>query len=72
MTWHVGRPEDQASHVQVDFDLVADGTRVTLIHSGWQALGAEAAATRASYRTGWDMVFVTRFARACARQTVPA
>ena len=72
MTWHVGRPEDQASRVHVGFDAVADGTRVTLTHDNWQALGAEATAIRASYQSGWERVFRTRYARACAGQTVRA
>jgi len=65
MTWHVGRPEDQASHVRVGFDVVADGTKVTLIHDNWQALGSEAAALHGVYHTGWGMVFVQRYAKAC-------
>ncbi|MDJ0827508.1 MAG: SRPBCC domain-containing protein [Rhodobacter sp.] len=72
MTWHVGRSEAQASHVSVDFVAVADGTRVTLVHSGWQALGTEATAIRAGYVTGWDYVLHIRFARACGRMPVPA
>lgn len=66
MTWHVGRPEAQASHVEVTFTTVADGTRVTLIHSGWDALGTDAVALREGYRTGWDGVFRERYASACA------
>ncbi|MDF0599188.1 SRPBCC domain-containing protein [Psychromarinibacter sp. C21-152] len=71
MTWHVGRPEAQASHVEVTFTAVADGTRVTLVHSGWAALGTDAAALRDNDRTGWDGVFCTRYAMACAALTVP-
>jgi hypothetical protein len=33
-----------------------DGTRVELVHSGWEAYGDDAAASRASYDTGWDIV----------------
>ncbi len=52
MTWHVGRPEEDATHVQVSFDAVADGTRVRLIHDGWDG----ATARRDSYATGWTSV----------------
>ena len=72
MTWHVGRPETQASHVRVSFDVVADGTLVTLVHDNWQALGDEAVALRAGYFKGWDMVFVQRFGAACQRVLVSA
>jgi len=65
MAWHVGRPADQATDVHVTFDVVADGTRVTLVHSGWQALATDAVATRKSYHSGWDMILRTHFAPAC-------
>jgi uncharacterized protein YndB with AHSA1/START domain len=39
-TWCPGRPEDRHETVQVDFEVEADGTRVTLIHQGWDR-GAE-------------------------------
>ncbi len=68
MTWHVGRPEDQASHVQVTFDVVAEGTQVTLIHDNWQVLGEVAVAQHASYLTGWDKVLGGCYSRACAAQ----
>ncbi|MCP3970235.1 MAG: metalloregulator ArsR/SmtB family transcription factor [Rhodobacteraceae bacterium] len=65
MAWHVGRPASQATKVRLSFDVVAGGTRVTLVHSGWQALGAEATVIRVGYLTGWDSVFCTRFAACC-------
>jgi hypothetical protein len=64
MSWHVGRAEDQASHVRVTFEVVADGTRVRLVHDNWQALGAEAGQLRAGYHSGWDMVFAMRYGQA--------
>lgn len=66
MTWHVGRSADQASAVSVSFDVVADGTQVTLIHDGWEALGDAAQALRQGYTSGWDGVFGVNYARACA------
>jgi hypothetical protein len=38
---------------------------VRLTHTGWEALGASAAATREGYDRGWESVFVQRFAEAC-------
>ncbi|WP_172296718.1 SRPBCC domain-containing protein [Pseudoruegeria sp. HB172150] len=72
MTWHVGRPEDQASHVHVSFDVVADGTKVTLIHDNWRALGAEAASLRQNYHSGWDTVFCALYAGAAQSVMVTA
>ena len=36
-TWHPGRAEDRRGTVQVEFQVEADGTRVTVIHYGWSA-----------------------------------
>ena len=72
MSWHVGRPEAQATEVAVDFVTVADGTQVTLTHSNWQALGTEAAAIRAGYHTGWDMVLGAAYAGAATKVLVRA
>ena len=65
MNWHVGRPESEATHVSICFDVVADGTRVTLVHSNWEILGETAIALHAGYAAGWNMVFVQRFAAVC-------
>ena len=37
-TWHPGRA-DRGERVQVEFSVEADGTRVTLTHSGWDLSG---------------------------------
>ncbi len=34
-TWHPGRREDRGETVEVEFQVEADGTRVTLTHRGW-------------------------------------
>ena len=39
-TWCPGRQEDRGETVQVEFQVDADGTRVTLIHSGWDRSAA--------------------------------
>ena len=72
MRWHVGRPEDQATHVRVTFDVVADGTKITLIHDNWQVLGNEATAMRENYQNGWDFVFMTCFGQLATAQKMPA
>ena len=40
-TWHPGARADDRQTVDVDFRVEADGTRVTLIHSGWHLAGVE-------------------------------
>lgn len=37
--WHPGRLEDHGETVRVEFQVEADGTRVTLVHSGWHRMG---------------------------------
>ena len=54
-TWHPGRSPDQPSQVEVTFTAIGAQTRVVLEHSGWQALGDQAAA-RAEYEQGWPEV----------------
>jgi hypothetical protein len=49
LTWHPGRSRDPAGRVDVRFIAVADGTRVELEHSGWEAFGERASAVRRAY-----------------------
>lgn len=51
-TWHPGAPDDSSasSEVEVSFEADEDGTRVVLVHRGWeQAYGEAAAQRRRSY-----------------------
>lgn len=66
LAWHVMAPEDQATQVEILFTPNGTGTRVDLVHRGWEILGAEAASRRGSYDSGWVHVFEDRFAKACA------
>lgn len=72
LDWHVMAPENQATQVEVLFLPAAGGTRVELVHSGWEILGEEGARKRDSYDGGWVGVFETAFARACATAQLPA
>jgi uncharacterized protein YndB with AHSA1/START domain len=47
-TWLPGGPGDRSQTVDVEFRVEADGTRVTLIHTGWDAAGVPACALRFS------------------------
>ncbi|MBA4099397.1 MAG: hypothetical protein C0484_21835 [Rhodospirillum sp.] len=62
MTWHPGRAADPHTVVELSFAAERDATRVRLVHRGWEALGAQAAAARESYDGGWETVFVRDFA----------
>jgi hypothetical protein len=49
LTWHSGKDRDDRQTVDIEFCVEADGTRVTLIHSGWEMAGVQARAICASY-----------------------
>ncbi|MEM1301366.1 MAG: metalloregulator ArsR/SmtB family transcription factor [Pseudomonadota bacterium] len=70
MTWHVGRSEGEATHVDIRFDPVPEGTRVTLIHDGWSVHGAAATSMRANYHAGWDHILTACYGQACAAMLV--
>ncbi|MEO0485675.1 MAG: metalloregulator ArsR/SmtB family transcription factor [Pseudomonadota bacterium] len=65
LNWYVGRSESEATFIDVRFEAQDNGTRVTLIHDGWAALGAPAPQIRGGYYTGWDMVLGECFQRHC-------
>jgi uncharacterized protein YndB with AHSA1/START domain len=54
-SWHLGRPE--ATEVELRFTPEGAGTRVELVHRGWDGLGDEGAGRRSRYDSGWDFVF---------------
>ena len=55
-SWHPGRGEQMAQQVEVTFTPEDEGTRVDLVHTGWEALGDGAADAVASYESGWETV----------------
>jgi hypothetical protein len=56
-SWHVGRPADQATEVEIHFKDVADGgSRVELEHRAWERISDDPRAMRDRYDSGWDMV----------------
>jgi uncharacterized protein YndB with AHSA1/START domain len=62
LSWHPGRSPDMAQEVEVTFVPAGTSTTVELVHRGWQNLGEEAVAVRASYEGGWETVFLGAFA----------
>jgi DNA-binding transcriptional ArsR family regulator len=55
-TWYPGLPVAAGTHVDVRFDATESGTRVTLVHSGWEVRGDDAKTIRNNYDSGWDLV----------------
>jgi uncharacterized protein YndB with AHSA1/START domain len=70
-SWHPGGPEEQAQTVEVSFVAIAEGTRVTLTHTGWEKLGKDAEAAWSGYNSGWESVFVGSFAGYARQQSTP-
>jgi uncharacterized protein YndB with AHSA1/START domain len=60
-TWHPGRDVESAQWVEVSFEPAGPGSRVKLVHGGWEALGEIAPILRREYAHGWQHVFAELF-----------
>jgi uncharacterized protein YndB with AHSA1/START domain len=67
-TWHPGY-DDPTQHTDVEVTFVAEGagTRVELVHVGWERLGERAAETVRGYDNGWNLV-LGRYTAAAANR----
>jgi uncharacterized protein YndB with AHSA1/START domain len=61
-SWHPGREPGSAQWVDVVFEGAPAGSRVTLTHGGWEALGEIAPILRREYAKGWPDV-LAQYAR---------
>jgi uncharacterized protein YndB with AHSA1/START domain len=61
-SWHPGREPASAQWVTVEFVPNAGGSRVTLTHGGWEALGEIGPLLRQEYVPGWRHVLGDLFA----------
>jgi hypothetical protein len=52
-TWHPSKDESTAQDIEVRFHSEGTGTRVVLISTGWEKLGAKARRARKAYSLGW-------------------
>jgi hypothetical protein len=53
--WHIGRAAEAATDVELRFVDLGDGTtRLEIVQSGWEALGADALAYREANTGGWS------------------
>ena len=71
-SWHPGRDPAGAQWIEVAFRANPAGTRVTLVHGGWEALGERATVSREAYRNGWPTVFGQRYREYCVAAGGPA
>jgi uncharacterized protein YndB with AHSA1/START domain len=57
LTWHPSGAQDRVQTVDVEFHIEADGTRVTLIHTGWDAPGVPTCRLPTQYEARWPAIF---------------
>jgi uncharacterized protein YndB with AHSA1/START domain len=66
-SWHPGREPATAQWVEVVFAPAGGGSRVTLTHGGWEALGEIGPLLRQGYVSGWQDVLGVVYAAFAAR-----
>lgn len=67
LAWYPGRGQAHATDVEITFAPIGNGTRVTVVHTGFDRPGAGGTASAASYSSGWAHVLGECFARHCAK-----
>lgn len=67
LMWNPGGGAAADTLVEVTFEMLPNGCRVTLTHSGWEALGESAGPMRDGYNSGWVHVFEEQYASACQK-----
>jgi len=67
LTWNPGGGAAADTLVEVGFEMTPRGCRVTLTHSGWEALGDSGTGMRNGYNSGWVHVFEERYHEACQK-----
>ncbi|MGI9391531.1 MAG: SRPBCC domain-containing protein [Boseongicola sp.] len=67
VSWYVGRPESEATVVDIRFESTDGGTQLELTHSGFEALGTDGQSTRDGYDQGWVGVLNKSFAAHCKK-----
>jgi hypothetical protein len=66
------RAPDRDQTVEVEFQAEADGTRITLIHTGWQLAGVQAGALQADYTAQWSSILRLYFSEFVSTQMLLA
>jgi uncharacterized protein YndB with AHSA1/START domain len=57
-TWHIGRDATQATDVLLTFVHLGDGTsRLDIVQTGWERLGADGQSFREANSAGWGGLF---------------
>ncbi|MDX1436948.1 MAG: SRPBCC domain-containing protein [Anaerolineales bacterium] len=62
-SWHPGYEVEQAQEVEVTFEADGDGSRLHLVHRGWEERVKVHPEVRDGYEAGWDIVLGKYLAR---------
>lgn len=62
--WHIYGQREDATQVDIRFAASGDATTVTIVHRGWERLGARADDLRRRNVQGWDGL-LPHYLRAC-------
>lgn len=63
--WHIGSDRSDATEVDVTFTAHGDATIVSIVHRGWERLGASGEERRRRNQRGWEGL-LPHFQAACA------
>ena len=63
--WHLRFDRADATEVEITFAPAPDGTAVTIVHRGWEQLGAQGPDRRARNERGWACL-LPHYVAACA------
>ena len=63
--WHIYGERADATEVDIRFAPVGDSTTVTIVHRGWERLGARGEELRKRNRSGWERL-IAHYAPACS------
>jgi uncharacterized protein YndB with AHSA1/START domain len=63
-TWHIESGPADATEVEISFAAAGERTSVTIVHRGWDGLGAQGPERRRRNRAGWAGV-LPDYRRAC-------
>jgi uncharacterized protein YndB with AHSA1/START domain len=55
-TWHPGRDPEKPGAIEVSFHPDGAGSRLELLHTGWESFGPLAVKARRGYAIGWAYV----------------
>jgi uncharacterized protein YndB with AHSA1/START domain len=72
LTWYPAGARDDNQTVDIEFRVEADGTRVTLIHSGWDQTDIQACALRGNYAAQWPVILKLYFSEFVSEQLLVA